>query len=522
MKGIKKMLLLSGTSLLVSAMLLAGSTFAWFTDSVSNEGNTIQTGSFDVRFFGNRYDEGKWTAVHNLSRDTLIQEENWEPGQWNAVVIGISNYHNDLAAKVDVSFSITEGGEEGGLAEALWYKLTPFTSSQAAIDRTDVESKLQYADSANRPSKNDSSVTSMTEISKEENPLVLETEGEIYAYYLLEYGMYTDAGIEYQNKTFGLNFVINATQAAVEADGFGKTDYDQDAQFPINVIYNDKQTGEENGQALQEAVKDAPAGATVLVGKGTYVLDTTLTLSKKVELIGEEGTVIQTKANYGIAVNNDGAKIENISFEGKGNTNTTAVRAASTIIPEELVITGCTFDGYDYPVYLAESADTSIADLTIEGNTFKNVGQRALYLGKGVSGTAAIKGNTFTGGKIGVEFYDYNSDSDLVTGGTITIEDNTFNDVDRSIVLMTGADVTVKNNNVNGTSKEISNSYTSPDSKEETVIGIAYLQDKGAKSLSLTGTKVNGQEVTLTQVTIYPWATDATWSNYANTLYYLP
>lgn len=51
MKGIKKMLLLSGTSLLVSAMLLAGSTFAWFTDSVSNEGNTIQTGSFDVRFF---------------------------------------------------------------------------------------------------------------------------------------------------------------------------------------------------------------------------------------------------------------------------------------------------------------------------------------------------------------------------------------------------------------------------------------------------------------------------------------
>lgn len=522
MKGIKRMLLLSGASLFLSAVLLTGSTFAWFTDSVVNEGNTIQTSNFDVRFFGNHYDEGKWTAVHNLGRDTLIQEKNWEPGQWNAVVIGISNLHNDLAAKVDVSFNITEGGEEGGLAEALWYKLTPFTSTEAAVDRTDVNSKLAYADSTNRPATKDISVTPMAEIDKEKNPLVLKTEGEIYAYYLLEYGMYTDAGNEYQNQTFSLNFSVNATQAAAEADGFGNTDYDEGAQFPVNVIYNDKQTNEENGQALQEAVKDAPAGATVFVGKGTYVLEKTLTLNKKVELIGEEGTVFQTKANYGIEVNDDGVKIENISFEGKGNTNTTAVRAASTIVPEELVITDCTFNGYDYPVYLAEATDTSITDLRIEGNIFKNVGQRALYLGKGVSGTAIVKGNTFMDGQIGIEFYDYNSDSNLVSGGKITIENNTFDTVDRSMVLLTGADVIVKNNNVNGTSTEIRNSYLSSDSKDQTVKGIAYLQDKGTKSLSITGTKVNGQEVTLTQVTIYPWATDATCSNYANTLYYLP
>ena len=534
MKGIKRMLLLSGASLFLSAVLLTGSTFAWFTDSVVNEGNTVQTGELSVSADGFQWDadHGQWDTS-NVSwglRSSMINETNWEPGKYNAILIKVSNYHNDpanvLAAKISLAFQITEN--TGNMADALWYKLTvigPDDTLDGNPNRPELTKKLHFLDSSTRPASGSKEVTSMSAIEKDSTEAVTihpeYHEGQ-YVYYLLEYGMYTDAGNTYQNQTFGLNFIVKATQAAAEADGFGNTDYDKDAPFAVNVIYNDKQTNEENGQALQEAVKDAPAGATVFVGKGTYVLEKTLTLNKKIELIGEEGTVFQTKANYGIEVNDDGAKIENISFEGKGNTNTTAVRAASTIVPEELVITDCTFNGYDYPVYLAEATDTSITDLRIEGNIFKNVGQRALYLGKGVSGTAIVKGNTFMDGQIGIEFYDYNSDSNLVSGGKITIEDNTFDTVDRSMVLLTGADVIVKNNNVNGTYAEISNSYLSSDSKAQTVKGIAYLQDKGAKSLSITGTKVNGQEVTLTQVTIYPWATNDAWASYSNTLYYLP
>ena len=41
MKRTKQSLLLSGASLVLSAALLAGSTFAWFTDSVTNTGNKV-------------------------------------------------------------------------------------------------------------------------------------------------------------------------------------------------------------------------------------------------------------------------------------------------------------------------------------------------------------------------------------------------------------------------------------------------------------------------------------------------
>ena len=41
MNKTKKSLLASGLSLLVCAALLVGTTFAWFTDSVTNKGNSI-------------------------------------------------------------------------------------------------------------------------------------------------------------------------------------------------------------------------------------------------------------------------------------------------------------------------------------------------------------------------------------------------------------------------------------------------------------------------------------------------
>ena len=45
MKNTKKSLIASGISLAVSVALLAGSTFAWFTDSVTNKNNRIQAGN---------------------------------------------------------------------------------------------------------------------------------------------------------------------------------------------------------------------------------------------------------------------------------------------------------------------------------------------------------------------------------------------------------------------------------------------------------------------------------------------
>lgn len=45
----KKALFISTCALLFSMLMMAGSTFAWFTDSVSTGTNTITTGKLDVQ-----------------------------------------------------------------------------------------------------------------------------------------------------------------------------------------------------------------------------------------------------------------------------------------------------------------------------------------------------------------------------------------------------------------------------------------------------------------------------------------
>ena len=47
MKRTKKSLFVSGVSLVISAVLLLGTTFAWFTDSVTNKGNVITSGELE-------------------------------------------------------------------------------------------------------------------------------------------------------------------------------------------------------------------------------------------------------------------------------------------------------------------------------------------------------------------------------------------------------------------------------------------------------------------------------------------
>lgn len=45
--------------------------------------------------------------------------------------------------------------------------------------------------------------------------------------------MYTDAENTYQGKSVNLDIAVNATQARVETDGFGRADYDAEATFPV-------------------------------------------------------------------------------------------------------------------------------------------------------------------------------------------------------------------------------------------------------------------------------------------------
>ena len=62
MANTKKSLIFSALSLLLCCALLAGTTFAWFTDSVTNTGNKIQAGNLEIEL-QRLQDDGSYTSV---------------------------------------------------------------------------------------------------------------------------------------------------------------------------------------------------------------------------------------------------------------------------------------------------------------------------------------------------------------------------------------------------------------------------------------------------------------------------
>ena len=80
----KKALISSIVVLALCFSMLIGTTFAWFTDSASSNGNIIKTGTLDVEMY---YADGTkavpttvdgWTNV--TTGGPIFDYDNWEPG----------------------------------------------------------------------------------------------------------------------------------------------------------------------------------------------------------------------------------------------------------------------------------------------------------------------------------------------------------------------------------------------------------------------------------------------------------
>ena len=75
-KSTKRALLLSALSLIMCVSMLVGSTFAWFTDSVTSANNVIKSGNLDIKL---EYWNGtEWDSVEGKSdilTNTLCSEE---------------------------------------------------------------------------------------------------------------------------------------------------------------------------------------------------------------------------------------------------------------------------------------------------------------------------------------------------------------------------------------------------------------------------------------------------------------
>ena len=204
-KGIRSAIAASALSAVLCAGMLAGTTFAWFTDTVSSTGNSIMAGNLDITAtkaeldtsadaqytFTNRDDETEtyalaFGAAEEFDGEAIIAETAFAPGMWNAKLLTVTNA-GDLAVYVKLNF-VTQ---DEGLADALWFDFIGVNGESVTGELTHREmSTLEgFGSDMEIPLAADESVS-----------------------YILIYGMDKEAGNTYQGMNFNVDAYILARQ----------------------------------------------------------------------------------------------------------------------------------------------------------------------------------------------------------------------------------------------------------------------------------------------------------------------
>ncbi len=125
-KNTKKSLLASMISLLVCVAMLIGSTFAWFTDSVTSGRNQIVAGNLDVELYHSnaKVENEKVEETTPLFRDKDGGEMKWEPGvityeNFKAENVGTLALKYKLALSIMGNNTVTVDGVKKSLADVI-------------------------------------------------------------------------------------------------------------------------------------------------------------------------------------------------------------------------------------------------------------------------------------------------------------------------------------------------------------------------------------------------------------------
>lgn len=232
-KNTKRALLASVLSMMLCLAMLIGSTFAWFTDTVTSGKNKIIAGNLDVELeYSLTGEENSWVSVNeetNMFKDDAL----WEPGYTQVVYLRVANV-GSLAFKYQFGINVA-GKTLGKTADNKDIDLSNFIkfgvveTAEAFADRTTALNAVK--DSAALISAGYSSGEGKLAVGGTSNMLALVV-------YMPE-----DVGNDanYRGEVapsidLGINLV--ATQDTVEEDSFGK-DYDENAKYPDVAGGND-------------------------------------------------------------------------------------------------------------------------------------------------------------------------------------------------------------------------------------------------------------------------------------------
>lgn len=224
--GTKRALLTSVLALVLSLAMLAGSTFAWFTDTASTGVNRIVSGNLDVglEYWGGA--ENGWLTAEN-SEELFDKNALWEPGYTQITYLRVKNNGN-LAltyamqiTPVHETVGINVDGEQFKLSDYIKFGWTTFTVDGAgvpvALDREAAQTGV-----------GDGAQLGKTLHRQAAEPMKAGAEELVALVAWMPENVGNEANYSTVQPTIELSLKVLATQAAVESDSFDSS-YDEDA-----------------------------------------------------------------------------------------------------------------------------------------------------------------------------------------------------------------------------------------------------------------------------------------------------
>ena len=382
-------------------MMLIGTTFAWFTDSVVSSSNKIKAGKLDI-VLQQLGDDGQYASVED---EPIFESSLWEPGYSECAVLRIANA-GSLALKWRLD--IVSNGDAGKLGDVIdvYAKISEGAAITAKPESFAAAKEDGYVKvgTLNELMADADGAAYGVLYSASDTSKPADGYSEVYAGLILH--MNENAGNEYRDLSVGTSFdiVLNATQFTHESDSFDNL-YDQNVDILFENLKNQMSSGGDVTMVadvvlpLQSQTTDGSIDPIMTVTNDTTLnmAGQTLSLDQQevqqslpyvpVVVAVEDGTltldgegVINAEAgnntSYGINVNGGTLVINNGSYYG--------AMSAVQVQKGKLVINGGFFDlaptikqaAPQYATYLINCIDSAYKDGTaaveICGGTFVN------------------------------------------------------------------------------------------------------------------------------------------------------
>ena len=349
-RATKRALLTSVMALVMCVVMLAGTTFAWFTDTASTGVNKIQAGNLKMEVTYKNAETVKNpltdTKFEPVTKETPVFNNNaiWEPGHVEYVVLKISNA-GTLALKYKLGINIaSETGSTNVFNKP--FKLSDYIEfavidgDKSNLGRDDLVAAATAAGNhvLNVGYTNEDHLLAGATGSEKTVTLVVwmpKSVGNEANYKVAE-------GITAPSIDLGIN--VAATQYTYEKDSFDET-YDKNAQYP-EVSYAQVSSQVDLNNALTNPT-DANGNTTTKVAvelkkDGTYTLPALD--SKDVTIIGTKDTEIDMTQSGIIGSQNTGL---DLTIEGAtvkfANDNYKGVTHSKKLTYKDCTITGQQF-----------------------------------------------------------------------------------------------------------------------------------------------------------------------------------